>query len=80
MMLPVMLSDEATFEFNEAIDWYDQQDPGRGDHFDEAVHSTLTRIGEQPLLHPMIFDIVRSKRVPATHTESCMSSNPSMFV
>lgn len=63
MKLPVILSPIARLEFNEAIDWYDQQDPGRGDHFDLAVHETIRRIQEQPLLHPILLEDVRAKRV-----------------
>lgn len=64
MNLLVILSDSARAEFNDAIDWYDEHDLGRGDLFDQAVHHTMKRIGEQPLLHPMIFEDVRAKRVP----------------
>lgn len=64
MKLPVIFSDVARAEFNDAIDWYDRHDPGRGDLFDVAVHDTIERIGEQPLLHTTVFEDVRAKRIP----------------
>jgi len=39
---------EARLEFEDAILWYDGQQPGLGDRFEAAVHATFLRILENP--------------------------------
>src|SRR5262245_37889535 len=58
MSLPVVLSLEATTEFDEAADWYEKQ-AGLGVEFTAAVREALTRISSLPLMHRVVHKDIR---------------------
>jgi plasmid stabilization system protein ParE len=59
MSLPVILLPEARAEFDEAYDWHESQQPGRGEAFAEQVQQVLDRIAAMPRLHAAVFGDVR---------------------
>lgn len=64
MTLPVNLTRAAQQEFDEAVDWYDQQSGGLGARFTRAVRTVLERIRERPELHAVVEADVRQAIVP----------------
>jgi plasmid stabilization system protein ParE len=56
--LPVILSEEAQQDFDDAADWYEQQKPGLGMQFIERVNETLASISAAPKMHQ-----IRHKRI-----------------
>jgi toxin ParE1/3/4 len=58
MSLPVVLGAEAQAEFDEAVDWYEQQ-AGTGAKFVARVREVLQRIGQRPEMHRVIRQDVR---------------------
>jgi plasmid stabilization system protein ParE len=63
MILPVRLWDEAKTEFDDAMDWYEQQRAGLGARFATAIHDQLDRIARQPNMHGKIRNDVRKSVV-----------------
>lgn len=62
MSLPIVLRPEAQTDLLEARDWYEQQGPGLGDGFAEAVDEMFARIEEMPELYAvMLRDVRRGK-------------------
>lgn len=59
MSLPVVLRPEARAEFDEAVDWYEQQRPGLGAEFVAQVQAVLDRISATPELYGQVFRGVR---------------------
>ena len=45
---PVRLSSLAALDLQQARDWFDAREPGRGDTFLERVNETITRISNNP--------------------------------
>jgi plasmid stabilization system protein ParE len=62
MSLPVVLSHEAEREFDAAADWYEQQ-AGLGTEFVTNVRDVLSRIGQMPEMHAVIYRKVRRAKV-----------------
>jgi plasmid stabilization system protein ParE len=58
MSLPVVLTPEAQTEFDEAVDWYEQQ-AGLGADFVARIREVLQRIGSMPRMHGVIYQDVR---------------------
>ena len=58
MSLPVVLTEEAQAEFDDAADWYEQQ-AGLGSVFTTAVREVLNRIASMPLLHQVVYKDIR---------------------
>ena len=48
MTREILFEPEARMEFDEAIDWYDAQNPGLGDRFEAEINATLDRIVKNP--------------------------------
>jgi plasmid stabilization system protein ParE len=48
----------------EAIRWYDEQKPGLGAQFLEALNSTLAGIAENPRLYPVVYQGMRRALFP----------------
>lgn len=48
MSLPVRFSAEASSEFDDAAAWYDEQRPGLGHAFIDAVEATIARLADWP--------------------------------
>ena len=59
MSLPVVLRPEARAEFDEAVDWYEQQRAGLGADFVAQVQAVLDRISTAPDLYAQVFREVR---------------------
>ena len=59
MSLPIVVRPEAQTDLLEARDWYEQQRPGLGDAFAEAVEEMLARIKEMPELYAAMLREVR---------------------
>jgi plasmid stabilization system protein ParE len=63
MSLPIVLRRAARVEFDEAIDWYEQQRPGLGDDFAEAVQDVFNKISATPLIHATVLRDIRRGNV-----------------
>lgn len=64
MSLPVILRPEARAEYDEAVDWFEQQRAGAGGAFARAVKRALDLIAAQPRMHAAVLGGVR--RAPVT--------------
>lgn len=51
-------------EFDDAVDWYNDRQPGRGGRFAAAVSRVLRQIADQPELYAEVEDGVREAPVP----------------
>lgn len=58
MNLPIVFQLEAQAEFDEALDWYEQQ-AGLGQNFLECIAEVLTRIESMPESQEVIFEDIR---------------------
>jgi plasmid stabilization system protein ParE len=58
MIIPVVLTYEAETDFDAAADWY-QEKAGLGAQFTAQVRAVLTRIGQMPELHRVLYRGVR---------------------
>ncbi len=63
MRLPINFLRAARNEFDEAADWYEQRQSGRGAKFTAAVRAVLDRITEQPESYAQVLDDVREALV-----------------
>jgi plasmid stabilization system protein ParE len=62
MSLPLVLRPAARADLLEARDWYEQQRPGLGDTFTDAVEQVFDRIQAMPELYaPSFKDVRRGK-------------------
>jgi plasmid stabilization system protein ParE len=59
----IIFDAEARLEFEDAVAWYDQQQPGLGDRFEAEVHATFQRILQNPERYKLVSDKVRTVRV-----------------
>jgi toxin ParE1/3/4 len=59
MSLPIRLLPEARDEFDAAVDWYEQQQPGLGTAFLDRVRDVFARIAANPQLHAVVYQDVR---------------------
>jgi len=69
MSLPVVLRPAARAEFDNAVDWYEQQIPGLGMEFVACVQEVLTRISATPERYARVFQDIRRvvvRRFPST--------------
>ena len=64
MSVPVILRRLAQAEFDDAADWYEARQVGRGAAFTAAVRRVLSAIGAQPDANPEIYRDVREALVP----------------
>lgn len=55
MSLPVVFHPKAATEFEEAVDWYDEQRMGLGSEFKDSIDATLKAVREDPDRQPEIF-------------------------
>ncbi len=55
----IRFAEIANHELAEACDWYEQQQPGLGLRFKEAVRDAASRIARSPLLFPVELEDVR---------------------
>ena len=59
MSLPIRFLPEAKAEFDDAVDWYQQQRTGLGTAFLTRVRDVLQRISANPRLHAVVYLDVR---------------------
>ena len=59
MNLPIVFRLGARAEFDEAFDWYEQQQAGLGLDFLDCVADVLARIESMPKSYEMVFEDVR---------------------
>ncbi len=59
MSLPIVFRLEAQAEFDEAFDWYEQQQLGLGEDFLVCVAEVLERVGSMPESYAVVFQDVR---------------------
>ena len=59
MSTPVIYRRLARAEFDDAVDWYEQQQAGLGDRFADAVHGVIARISANPNLHRVVHKDIR---------------------
>lgn len=64
MSTPVILRRLAQAEFDDAADWYEQRQTGRGGLFTAAVSRVLAEIAANPDLFPEVHGDVREALVP----------------
>jgi plasmid stabilization system protein ParE len=67
MSLPVRFLPEAKTEYDAAVDWYEQQQPGLGVDFVAKVREVLQRVANMPRMHAAVYQDVRKatlKRFP----------------
>jgi plasmid stabilization system protein ParE len=64
MSLPVELRDDARQEYDEAVDWYEAQRPGRGVAFISAVRRVFRRISSTPNFYGVVVLDIRKAVVP----------------
>lgn len=57
--LPIRLLPEARDEFDSAVDWYEQRQPGLGADFLAQVREVFQRIAANPQLHATVYQDVR---------------------
>lgn len=59
MSLPIVFRVEAQAEFDQALDWYEQQQAGLGNDFLNDVSDTLERVVLMPKSSAQLFEDVR---------------------
>lgn len=59
MNLPIVLLPEAQAEFDQGVDWYEQQRPGLGQDFIDSVRDVTNRISTTPEVHAITYKDVR---------------------
>ena len=59
----IIFNAEARLEFEDAIIWSDEQQPGLGDRFESHVHTTLQSILKDPERFKLISRTTRQARV-----------------
>ena len=64
MSLPVELRDDARQEYDEAADWYEQQQSGKGVRFIAAVRQIFRRISATPKFYGVVVLDIRKAVVP----------------
>lgn len=63
MKLPVEWTHPAAVEFEEAVAWYESQQPGTGAQLRDAVKNTIMVIRDHPRGYPIVHAAVRSASV-----------------
>lgn len=59
----IIFDTEARSEFEDAVEWYDAQQPGLGDRFEGEVHATFQRILKDPNRFKLVSRTIRQARV-----------------
>lgn len=59
MSLPVVLRPAARQEYDDAVDYYEAQRVGLGTRYANRVRDVLTRIGNNPKMHGIVFSDIR---------------------
>jgi plasmid stabilization system protein ParE len=76
----IVFEQEARLEFEEAILWHDDQQPGLGDRFETEIHETFSRILQSPERFPFAGKTVRKARVEVFESYSVYFSIEPEFI
>jgi plasmid stabilization system protein ParE len=61
----IIFDPEARLEFERAVEWYDEKQPGLGDRFEAEVYATFHRILQNPERFRLVGKTVRVARLRA---------------
>ncbi len=61
--MTVITEPEAEHEWNEAVDWYDQREPGVGHRFNAVVRDYLKVLAAQPERFPLVGRLTRKVKI-----------------
>ena len=61
--MTVITEPEAEHEWNEAVDWYDQREPGVGLRFNAVVRDYLKALAAQPERFPLVGRFTRKAKI-----------------
>lgn len=64
MSTPVVVTADATDDINDARDWYENQQAGRGDAFLDEVRDQFDQIGQNPQLFGLVNRNTRAAPLP----------------
>ncbi|MEO7298530.1 MAG: type II toxin-antitoxin system RelE/ParE family toxin [Verrucomicrobiota bacterium] len=59
----IIFDAEARMEFEDAVEWYDEQQLGLGDRFEAEVHAIFQRILKDPERFKLVSRTIRQARV-----------------
>lgn len=59
MKLPIEWTRAAAVEFDDAVAWYESEQPGTGARLRDAVHNTIMSIRDHPRVFPVVHHAVR---------------------
>lgn len=64
MTFTVIAEDAAKHEWNEAVDWYEEREPGVGLRFDNELRTFLQSLAHDPERFPLTTRLTRKARMP----------------
>jgi plasmid stabilization system protein ParE len=64
MTFKVIAETEAIRDWNEAVDWYEEREPGVGLRLDDAIRTFLQALSQQPERFPLATRLTRKARIP----------------
>ncbi len=63
MTFTVIAEAEARRDWNEAVDWYEEREPGVGLRLDDAIRSFLQTLSRQPERFPLATRLTRKAKI-----------------
>lgn len=64
MTFTVIAEAAATREWNEAVDWYEEREPGVGLRFDDELRTFLQSLARDPERFPLATRLTRKAKMP----------------
>jgi len=64
MTFKVIAEAEAKREWNEAVDWYEEREPGVGLHFDDDLRTFLQTLAQSPERFQLFTRLTHKAKVP----------------
>jgi plasmid stabilization system protein ParE len=64
MIFKVVAGAEARQDWNEAVDWYDEREPGVGLRLNDTIREFLQTLSRQPERFPLATRLTRKAKVP----------------
>lgn len=64
MTFEVIADAEAQCDWDEAVDWYERQEPGTGPRFDDALRNFLHLLVRDPERFPLASRLTRKAKMP----------------
>ncbi len=65
MTFKVIAESEAKREWNEAVDWYEEREPGVGLRFDDDLRTFLQTLAQSPERFQLFTRLTRKAKVPS---------------